>query len=532
MAILKNLFVMAAGVQFAVSCQTWKIDCSSLASHINFDAYNATCHNATYHHPGEYSLTGLTGAFSNNVSFHEIHASVAYAEEAELIFAVWLPDKARYKDRFLAVGNGGYAGSIDRVNMLQQLNSGLGFAIAGGDGGHDSWKETNGTDSGTPGLYIPFLNHEERTRAWLHNAVSIFTPLAEAITKAAYGKKAQHKYFNGCSAGGGQAFALAEFHPRLFDGIMAGSPGNYQTHMWLSILWTFQAQQGNGALPTEVLQFIAASVLEQCDGLDGVEDGVLENPLACPFDVDVLACEENEEPVTDDGRIVCLTADQAGAAKAVYAGPRTSDSGEQLFPGFPPGGETNWIVPVLVGIANGFAVPILQNLIYKDLDWNPEAFNYTSLEVAEIDETGGPLTNAIGADLSAFRQNGGRILSTAGWVDPAITPLSAVENRERLQAGLKAGENIDDFFRLFMIPGGGHCGAVNLPQTPGNWHVMVPLVDWVESGVAPESILATDPLDGSERTRKLCPWPKTAVFVGEDPDDWESFECQELAKEP
>lgn len=120
------------------------------------------------------------------------------------------------------------------------------------------------------------------------------------------------------------------------------------------------------------------------------------------------------------------------------------------------------------------------------------------------------------------------MISTAGWADPAIAPLSAIENRERLLAGLEPGESIEEFFRLFMVPGGGHCGAVDLPQTPGTWRVMDALVAWVEGGVMPKSILATDPLDGSGRTRKLCPWPETAVFVGEDEDDWESFECQEV----
>jgi pimeloyl-ACP methyl ester carboxylesterase len=466
---------------------------------------------------------------TNDIAFHEIHASVAYAEGAELVFSVWLPDKDNYEGRFLGVGNGGYGGSIDRVSMLYHLNSGLGFALAGGNAGHDSWVETNGTDGGTPGLYIPFLNYEERTEAWLHNAISLFTPLARAISEVAYGDQPKHAYFNGCSAGGGQAFALAEFHPDLYDGIVAGSPGNYQSHMWLSILWTFQAQQGEGALSLEVLQFIASAVLDVCDDLDGVEDGVLENPLACPFEVESLACAKDEEPTGADGTPQCLTEGQVAAARRVYHGPSTSDTDEQLFPGFSPGAETNWIIPVLVGLANGFTVPILQNLIYKDLGWDPATFNYTAEEVAYIDKIGGPLVNSIGADLSDFRSHGGKILSTMGWADPAIAPLSAVEHRERLKAGLEDGVSIDEFYRLFMVPGGGHCSSVSLPQTPEEWHVMEPLIKWVEDNVAPASVLATTPQDGSGRTRKLCPWPETAVLMGEDEDDSESYECRLVA---
>ncbi|KAH8175854.1 tannase and feruloyl esterase domain-containing protein [Sarocladium implicatum] len=503
-----------------------ELDCKSLSKKIDFGAFDATCINSTYHGIGDFSLDGPTGVISNEVAFQEIHAAVAYAKGAQLVFSVWLPHNSSYEGRFLAVGNGGYGGTIDRVAMVQRLNEDLGFVIAGGDAGHDAWAETNGTDTGRPGLYVPFLNHEERVKAWIHNAISIFTPLAKAITKAAYGCKPRYAYFNGCSAGGGQAFALAQYHPDMYDGIVAGSPGNFQSHLWMSILWTFQAQQGDGALSAEVLGFVTAAVLDQCDDLDGVMDGVVENPLACPFDVAKLACKDGQEPTAGSGDVQCLTEGQIKSFKAVYAGPETTDTGESIFPGFSVGTETNWIIPVTVGLANGFSVPILQNLIYKDLHWDPSSFGYNSSDVAYLDERGGKLTNAISGDLSDFRSRGGKILSTMGWADPAITPLAAIEHRQRLVNGSRSSESVDEFYRLFMVPGGGHCSAAHLPQTPGQWHVMEPIIKWVEQGDGPDSILATDPADGSQRTRRLCPWPATAALVGDDEDDWESFECQ------
>lgn len=526
MFLLKLFLTSILSAQHAESRATKDLGCKSLSKTLDFGAYNAACLNSTYHEAGEYRVDGPTGALTNDVAFHEIHAAVNYAEGAQLVFTVWLPGKGDYKSRFLAVGNGGYGGTIDRVNMVHRLNEDMGFAIAGGDAGHDAWAETNGTDAGSPGLYIPFLNHEERVKAWIHNAISIFTPLAKAITKAAYGCEPRHAYFNGCSAGGGQGFALAQYHPHMYDGIVAGSPGNFQSHLWMSILWTFQAQQGAGALSAEILGFVTEAVLAQCDELDGVKDGVLENPLACPFNVEALACNEGEGTTTDGGAVRCLTEGQVKSFRAVYAGPETSDTGESIFPGFSVGTETNWIIPVMVGLANGFSVPILQNLIYKDLDWDPSSFAYLSSEVSELDERGGKLTNAITDDLSAFRKRGGKILSTMGWADPVITPLAAIEHRQRVIDGLKPSERIDEFYRLFMVPGGGHCSAVHLAQTPGEWHVMGPLIKWVEDGNAPGSILATDPADGSNRTRRLCPWPATAALVGDDEDDSESFVCR------
>jgi feruloyl esterase len=104
-----------------------------------------------------------------------------------------------------------------------------------------------------------------------------------------------------------------------------------------------------------------------------------------------------------------------------------------------------------------------------------------------------------------------------------LTPLWILGYRDRLE---KKNGNLDDLFRLFMVPGGGHCDvAQGYPQAPANSHVMAPLIDWVERDVKPKGVLASDPPDGSGRTRKLCPWPQTAKYKRGNTDDWESFDC-------
>ena len=122
--------------------------------------------------------------------------------------------------------------------MMIQLNSGMGFAVAGGDGGHLA--SANNGGGGAPGVYIPYLHDTEQVQAWIHDAINLFTPAAKALTAAYYGQETRYAYYDGCSTGGAQGFALAEFHPELFDGIVAGSPGNWYSHLALSFLWNAQ----------------------------------------------------------------------------------------------------------------------------------------------------------------------------------------------------------------------------------------------------------------------------------------------------
>lgn len=499
--------------------------CATAAGLVDFDDFDAEYLNSTYYKTGEFQLVGAAGTATNEIPFCEIHGAIKYAEGAQLVFTVWLPNGKDYQGRFQSVGSGGYGGIIDRESMLSQLNSGLGFALAGGDAGHDAWAETNGTTAGYPGLYIPFLNHKERTEAWIHNAISLFTPLTRQIVSKYYGGRPKYSYFNGCSAGGAQGFALADYHPDLYDGIFAGSPANYQSHLWLSATWNEEAQPAEGPLSTEVLAFVMSSALDRCDALDGVTDGLIENPTTCPFKVEALRCEKGEKPADDDGSIRCLTKAQVKSFRSIYDGPQTSDTGEKIHPGYYVGSETNWIIPVVNKLADNFALPMLQNLVYKDLEWNRTSFRWTKAEVARVDRVANALTNAIGTNLTKFRGHGGKILTTQGWADPLLTPYWPIQYRARLQAALAKGETVDDFFRLFMVPGGGHCEFASLAPAPTKWHVMEPLIQWVERDRPPASVLASNPGDGSGRTRKLCPWPETARFVGGDPDDWESFAC-------
>lgn len=212
-------------------------NCSSLPQSTSLSAYNASLLNATHYATGALNVSGTL----NKISFCEVYASISYGTNNSLIFALWLPD-TQYSSRFMALGNGGEAGVINYSDMMAELNSGLDFAVAGGNAGHLSSDNDAGVGPSisAPGVYQPFLHDEDQVQAWLHNAISLFTPAAKALIKDFYGHEVEHAYYRGCSTGGAQGFSLAEFHPDLFDGIISGCPANWFTHLLLSFLWNAQ----------------------------------------------------------------------------------------------------------------------------------------------------------------------------------------------------------------------------------------------------------------------------------------------------
>ncbi|KAH0029349.1 tannase and feruloyl esterase, partial [Aureobasidium melanogenum] len=481
---------------------------------------NTTITNTTHHQPHTVNVTSGAQNIYNKYAFCEVDGIISYGKNSSLHFSVYLPDALAYNGRFMAVGNGGMAGTLDTVALMQQLNSG--FASAAGDAGHLA--SLNNAGSGAPDTYLPYLHNADEVQAWIHNAISLFVPSTKDIIKAYYNKAAEYSYYIGCSTGGAQGFALAQYHPELFDGIIAGCPGNWYSHLALSFLWNAQhaVENTSSYLSQAVLNFTGQAVLEACDANDGVKDGVIENPPDCDFSIDSLAC--NATTISrSNSSICCLTADQITAAKAIYAGPKNAQTGAALYPGFAHGSEIQWILQE-GDLADAFSIPILQNLVYNNLTYNASTFNWAS-DVTAVNTNAGAKIDAISTNLTAFRNRGGKLLVYQGWSDPLNAQLWPLQHYEDVQSFF--GTDISDFYNVFMVPGGGHCGAASFyPQVPATYHTVPALVDWVERGQKPEEVLTTDPADGETRSRKLCAWPKTAVYVQGDVDDWMSYVCE------
>ncbi|OGE50831.1 hypothetical protein PENARI_c015G04675 [Penicillium arizonense] len=465
------------------------------------------------------SGSSTDAALPNQYGFCRVKGHIEYSGNNSLAFELWLPEQDSYNERYLVAGNGGLAGTIDTSAMMLNLNRG--YAVAAGDSGHDVALNGNGTTQ--PGQYISFLNSPAQTKAWIHNSIAMLTPPTRELSALYYGSKPTFSYFSGCSTGGAQGFALAQLHPDLFDGIYAGSPGNWYSHLILSFLWNAKRTKGDAFLDQSVLNFTTNAILAKCDSLDGVVDGLIENPLHCPFNIRSLACPDSSK--TSKSNVTCLTQPQIKAIEAIYAGPTDSRNGDVIYPGYTLGSEKEWLLQETSLYLN-YSTPILQNLVFNNMSFDISQFDFGA-DVDKVDAIASPLIDGISTDLSAFRKRGGKMIVTQGWTDPYNGALWPIMHLEQLQ-NTTANGNVSEFFNLFMIPGGGHCGpASSFPSAPSTYHADDVLRAWVENDTFPESILTSRPLDGSNRTRKICPWPQNARLKSPSAgsDNAESFVC-------
>lgn len=261
------------------------------------------------------------------------------------------------------------------------------------------------------------------------------------------------------------------------------------------------------------------AVLDACDNNDGVVDRLIECPLACKFDINTLACMGPSDIVD------CLTEAKLDAVKAIYAGPKRADSAAEIYPGFTLGSEVEWALQQ-GNLSRDFSVPILKNLVFDDQNYNNSSFNWAS-DVDIADAKAGRLIDYIDPDLSDFRSRKTRSLTSQGWAEPYNAATWPIEHLQQVSDAIGGG--IDEFYRLVMVPGGGHCGgASNYPTVPATHFFTQPLVEWVESNgeLAPVQFLSTSPPGGGNRTRKPSIWPTVAKFTGADVNDWKSYPCE------
>ena len=439
---------------------------------------------------------------------------VAGTIRPEVNFELWLP--ANWNRKFLMVGNGGLAGTISYSAMASPLQSG--YATASTDTGHVSDNDAHWAQG-----------HMERVIDYAHRGVHVTAQTSKAIIQNFYGAAPAHSYFNGCSNGGEEAMAEAQRYPTDFDGIIAGDPANYYTHLQMGAhLWITQALQTNpdAYIPSAKTKIIGDAVLAACDALDGIKDGLLNDPRRCKFDPSVLLCKNADAPD-------CLTAAQVETAKKIYQGTRTESNG-QIFPGIMPGSEAGqggwgtWITGNAPGGGSHttLGMPFMRNIAFEDPNWDFRAFRWERTQgidsdVDFIDAKLGPILNNMNPDLKAFQARGGKLIQYHGWADPDISPLNSVNYFESVQ---KTMGDSKSFYRLFMVPGMYHCSGGPGPNT---FDTVAALEQWAEQGKAPEQIVASHSTNNAvDRTRPLCPYPQEAQYKGTgSTDKAESFSC-------
>lgn len=448
--------------------------------------------------------------------------------DSSIQFEVWMPSSG-WNGKFQGAGNGGFAGSINYDQMGAAVAHG--YATASTDTGHQG----TATDAAWA------LAHPERIVDFGYRAIHETTVNAKRILLAFYGAAPGRSYFSSCSNGGRQALMEAQRYPEDYDGIIAGAPANYFTHLLANGAWDLLALLGekDSYIPATKLPAIQAAALAACDALDGVKDGVIEDPSRCRFDPSALQCDGAE---TDQ----CLTAPQVIALKKLYAGGRTS-GGRQVFPGYAPGGEaeTGGWMPWITGPAPerslmfSFGTQFFKNMVFDNAAWDYRTFN-VDRDTQAADRKFAPILNATNPDLSRFKARGGKLILYHGWSDPAIPAPNAIDYYQSVLA--KMGQKqVHGFVRLFMVPGMQHCGGGSGPNSFGQFGVGsadpehnlgAALERWVEQGVAPERIIATkrkndlDPKSDVLRTRPLCAYPQVARYKGAGTtDDAANFAC-------
>jgi hypothetical protein len=456
--------------------------------------------------------------------------------DSDIKIEVWLPATG-WNGKFQAQGNGGFAGAIDFEEM--GISVMRGYATSGTDTGH----------TGNPFDARWALGHPEKIADFGYRAIHEMTLAAKAAIQMYYNSLPHFSYFAACSNGGRQALMEAQRFPRDYDGIIAGAPANDWTHLLTDALWNAQALTLEPAsyIPSSKLPAIANAVNESCDKLDGVADGILNDPRQCHFDPAKMLCK-------GDDAASCLTAPQVTALQKIYSGAHDSH-GNPIFPGYLPGAETgaNGWAPWITGDRAGSSLLFLfgngffANMVFSKSDWNYKDVTIDAARAA-ADQKMAAFLNATNPNLAPFRALGGKLIIYHGWNDPAIPAPSTVEYYENAVKAM-GEENFDSFARLYMLPGVQHCAggpgpeafgsAATLHQAPANdahHNFLLALEAWVEKGEAPSEIIASrfpgdDFTKPAALTRPLCPYPAFAKYNGTgDTNDAANFSCAQPPK--
>jgi feruloyl esterase len=438
-------------------------------------------------------------------------------------FEVWLPLED-WNGKFQGVGNGANAGSIGYPAMATALRRG--YATAGTDTGHATSNARDGSWAvGHPELVIDFG----------YRAVHVTAENAKRIVQAFYRRTPIHSYFMSCSTGGRQALMEAQRFPEDYDGIVAGDPAanwtRFQTggHLWIALALN---KDPESHIPAGKLRLMDDAVNAACDAIDGIKDGVLDDPRQCKFDPRVLACQAGQNPAS------CFTPKQVKAVSDIWSGAKTS-SGEEVYPAYMRGAEAaagGWSAYMagtgpLTGNHWQQADNVLRYMVFENPKWDFRTFDFDK-DVAFALTKLGKTFDAFDPDLTRFRQRDGKLILYHGWNDPSISPLNTINYYESVVALLQgqksraeAERQAQEFIRLFMVPGMLHCGGGPGPNT---FDMLSALESWVEKGRAPERVLASHSTSGvQDRTRPLCVYPKVAVYTGRgSTDDAANFACQ------
>jgi feruloyl esterase len=404
---------------------------------------------------------------------------------------LWLPE-ADWNGKFMATGNGGWAGAIQGYDAMQNALR-RGYATAASDTGHSA-------ADGPLGMFA--LGHPEKVIDFAYRSLHLMTVRAKEIIAAHYADPLRYAYYTGCSTGGRQGVMAAQRYPEDFDGIIAGALANRHIHMHTAAIAEIirQIRNPDAVLSEAQIKRVNSTIMGQCDTL---KEGFLNNPRQCAVDFSTLQCE-------GANGADCLTPAQLETVKIFYDGVKNG-KGELIFAGSAisvpmplPEADRAKAAGAEV-VMNPFLFDTVRILGFQNPDYDWHAFDLDR-DMPAIDAAAG-FVDAIDPDLRKFKAQGGKLLLYHGWDDPGIPAENTVGYYESVLAEM--GETQEDWVRLFMVPGMGHCRGGPGPNT---FDMISEMEKWREQGEAPTQVMGSNPQSGL--TRPLCPYPQYAKYDG------------------
>jgi feruloyl esterase len=526
---------------------------------------SATCEGLSQLHAADSTITSATpvevsAKISNNLTasrpFCRVSGFLTPTSDSHIAFEVWLPPASTWNHKFQGVGNGGFAGNINIRAMAPALDRG--YATMATDYGH-----VNPSNNPVEDVSWAY-QHPEKFIDYAYRAEHLTTQIAKQVIQAYYGAAPAHSYYTGCSAGGIQGMVEMLRYPSDYDGYIVGDATPDHLGQEIAAFWNTMAASSLSSpedqLIPKQISMVHDAILKQCVGKDGgvASDGFLTDPEACKFDPKTLQCAAGQDSST------CLNATQVSELQKIYQGPMEPGTHKQILAPLNPGPELGWD-RYISGKKNpvGTERPWAGFVTYvgeSDPDYLTQqkylTFNFGSdLEAMRQRRIGNQtldqVFNTPSRNLDPVKAEGAKVIHYHGWDDPNIPALEAVDffdevvadqaKRHKLNQQQAIAET-EQFYRLFMVPGMGHCSGGAGPSAFGQGgqrsskndpqsDTLSALEQWVEKGVAPEQFIASrvDSKTGSaDMTRPICAYPKVPIYKGSgDSNDASNFACAE-----
>ncbi|KAK5126186.1 hypothetical protein LTR08_005004 [Meristemomyces frigidus] len=464
-------------------------------------------------------------------------------------FGMFLPDA--WNERVIGSGNTGFGGGIDWPEMAPLTH--YGFATISTDTGHLSG----------PGD-AKWANQSPSHQAlWGGLAMHQSVVLAKQIITGYYGQNATYSYYSACSGGGRQGLKEVQTYPGDYDGVIAGAAPWLLSHLhpWAVHVAMPNLLADDADKVTDAhFDAFASEVVRQCDAIDRLVDQVVTDPYGCEFDYTALLCNS-----TYTNTSICFSTGQLDVLEATYADwMNSTDNSSLIWPSFSLTAKSEGLVGSKInGTPSSFGTSYVENFVVGDDTWDWHTLSDSTVNLADTLNRGS--ANADEYDLSSFKYRGGKLLTYHGLSDPLIPTGSSIYYYEQVLSAMSNGSStasqnttaststLDDFYRMFLVPGMGHCsrgthyhpwyfaGAgqeapVNSSgySVPGfedaDHDIVLALMAWVENGTAPASLVATewhgrDVAQGVSMQRPVCPYPQQAKYQSGAVEQAGSWSC-------